>query len=190
MHLKTDKVDLKKSHREKKKFCIFFQSTHQVGMKNVVKCFKHFFGYFNALETHSVVSKLVSVMWKTWTHRHWTPIGFFCETSNLVVLVLPIDLCFCIESGPKRKHSWFLEHWNSQKSLCNIRHRFSYLLDEWIEKICKKNFFHGGFFFKSTLSVLRCTWTGRINLKIFLGHHVNYLNIWPFFAYFFNPLIK
>ena len=30
-------------------------------------------------------------------------IGFFCETSNLVVLVLPIDLCFCIESDPKRK---------------------------------------------------------------------------------------
>ena len=43
----------------KKKICIFFQSTHQVGMKNVVKCYKHFFGYFNALETHSV--QLVAV---------------------------------------------------------------------------------------------------------------------------------
>jgi hypothetical protein len=77
-------------------------------------------------------------------------------------------------------HSWFLEHWNSKKSLCNIQHRFSYLHDEWIEKICKKIFFHGGFFFKSTLSILRCTWTGRINLKIFLGYDINYLNIWPF----------
>ena len=40
----------------------------------------------------------------------------------------------------KRIHSGFLEHWNSQKSLCNIWQRFSCLLDEWIEKICKKNF--------------------------------------------------
>ena len=26
-----------------------------------------------------------------------------------------------------------------------------------------------------TLSILRCTWTGRINLKIFLGYDINYL---------------
>ena len=54
VHLKTDKVDLKKRPPWKKIFfCIFFQSTHQVGMKNVLKCYKDFFGYFNALETHS-----------------------------------------------------------------------------------------------------------------------------------------
>ena len=53
MHLKTDKVDLKKN-TVKKKICIFFQSTHQVGMKNVVKRYKDFFGYFNALKTHDV----------------------------------------------------------------------------------------------------------------------------------------
>ena len=29
----------------------FLQSTHQVDMKNVVKCSKHFLGYFNTLET-------------------------------------------------------------------------------------------------------------------------------------------
>jgi hypothetical protein len=45
---KTDKVDLKK------KICKFFQSTHQVGMKNIVECYKEFFGYFNALETNGV----------------------------------------------------------------------------------------------------------------------------------------
>ena len=56
VHLKTDKVDLKKGHREKKNFCIFFQSTHEVGMKNIVKCYKDFFGYFNALKTHCDVS--------------------------------------------------------------------------------------------------------------------------------------
>ena len=44
MHLKTDKVGFKKSHRDKR---IFFLSTHQVGMKNFVKCYKDFFGYFN-----------------------------------------------------------------------------------------------------------------------------------------------
>ena len=55
VHLKTDKVDLKKKATVKKKFfCIFFQSTHQVGIKNVVKCYKDFFGYFNALKTHCV----------------------------------------------------------------------------------------------------------------------------------------
>jgi len=41
---------LKKAKKKKK--CIFFQSPHQVGMKKVVKCYKHFFGYFNALETN------------------------------------------------------------------------------------------------------------------------------------------
>ena len=39
--------------KKKKKLLFFFQSTHQVGMKNVVKCYKDFFGYFNALKTHS-----------------------------------------------------------------------------------------------------------------------------------------
>ena len=33
-------------------FCIFFQSTHQVGMKNIVKNYKDFFGFFNSLKTH------------------------------------------------------------------------------------------------------------------------------------------
>ena len=54
VHLKTDKVDLKKSHREKNKICIFFQSSHQVDMKNVVECPSEFFAYFNALETRGV----------------------------------------------------------------------------------------------------------------------------------------
>ena len=37
-------------------------------------------------------------------------------------------------------HCGFLEHWNSQKSLTKIRQCFSCLLDEGIEKICKKKF--------------------------------------------------
>ena len=38
-------------------------------------------------------------------------------------------------------HPWFLEPWNRQKSLQHIWQRFSYLLDKWIAKISKKNFF-------------------------------------------------
>ena len=87
-------------------------------------------------------------------------------------------------------HRWFLEHWNSQKSVCNVQQRFSWLLDEWIEKICKNIIFHSGFSFKSTLSFSRCTWTGWINLKIFLGYHINYLSIWPFMCHPWFPTRK
>ena len=45
-----------KSHRENSISFIFLESPHQVDMKNVVKSSKHFFGYFNTLETHSVVN--------------------------------------------------------------------------------------------------------------------------------------
>ena len=44
-----------KSHRENSISFIFLESPHQVDMKNVVKSSKHFFGYFNTLETHSGV---------------------------------------------------------------------------------------------------------------------------------------
>ena len=41
-----------KSHCENSISFIFLESPHQVDMKNVVKSSKHFFGYFNTLETH------------------------------------------------------------------------------------------------------------------------------------------
>ena len=41
-----------KSHRENSISFIFFESPHQVDMKNVDKCYKDFFGYFNALKAH------------------------------------------------------------------------------------------------------------------------------------------
>ena len=44
-----------KSHRENSISCIFLESPHQVDLKNVVKCYKHFFGYFNGLKTHCVL---------------------------------------------------------------------------------------------------------------------------------------
>ena len=44
-----------KSHRENSISFIFLKYPHQVDMKNVVKCSKHFFGYFNTLETQGVL---------------------------------------------------------------------------------------------------------------------------------------
>jgi hypothetical protein len=54
-----DKVDLKKKPPRKKKIAFFFQSSHQVDMKNVVECQREFFAYFNALETRG------AYMWLT-----------------------------------------------------------------------------------------------------------------------------
>ena len=68
-----------------------------------------------------------------------------------------------------------------------INYSTVWLLDEWIEKLWKKT---TAAFLKSTLSVLRWTWTGRINLKIFLGHHINYLSIWPFMCHPWFPTRK
>ena len=41
-----------KSHRENSISSIILESPHQVDMKTVVKSSKHFFGFFNTLETH------------------------------------------------------------------------------------------------------------------------------------------
>ena len=49
-----------KSHRENSIFCIFLEFPHQVYMNNVVKCYKHFFCYFNALKTHCVIPMKIS----------------------------------------------------------------------------------------------------------------------------------
>ena len=40
-------------------FFFFSQSTHQVDMKNIVKCCKHFFGYFNTLETQGDIHQFL-----------------------------------------------------------------------------------------------------------------------------------
>ena len=45
-----------KSHRENLIFFISLESPHQVDLKKVVKSSKHFFGYFNTLETQSGLS--------------------------------------------------------------------------------------------------------------------------------------
>ena len=45
-----------------------------------------------------------------------------------------------------------------------------------LQKYAKKYFFTMAFLVKSTLSLLRYTWTGWINLKILLGYNINYLS--------------
>ena len=70
----------------RKKNCIFFQSSHQVDMKNVVECPREFFAYFNALKTYSECTI------STYT---------FCKmhTKNRL-LKLPL-LQFCVSSAKK-----------------------------------------------------------------------------------------
>ena len=47
---------ISKRHRKNSISFIFLESPHQGDMKNVVKSSKHYFGYFNTLETHSDVA--------------------------------------------------------------------------------------------------------------------------------------
>ena len=71
---------------------------------------------------------------------------YYQTTMNIKFIVLYFIVLFTMYIyWISAIHSGFLEHWNSQKSLCNIWQRFSCLLDEGIPKICKKLSSHGGF---------------------------------------------
>ena len=56
-------MGLQCSYRENSISSLCLESPHQVDMKNVVKSSKHFFEYFNTLETHSepIITSLVSL---------------------------------------------------------------------------------------------------------------------------------
>ena len=73
-----------KSHHENSISFIFLESPHQVDMKNIVKSSKHFFGYFNALETHS---------------------GY---QSNIFLLISSISklLCICLRNLDDTQRPW------------------------------------------------------------------------------------
>ena len=97
-------------------------------------------------------------------------------------------LRFYLQSSKWAKIHHFLEHWNRKKIFLTFN---KFFMSTWWEN-CKKRqnkIFHG-VFFKSTLSVLRCTWTDGINLKIFLGYNINYLSIWPFICHPWFPTRK
>ena len=67
-----------KSHRENSISFIFLESPHQVDMKNVAKCYKHFFGYFNAVKTHGVLIKSLLA----------TTVGQTFEKTNFFIIIL------------------------------------------------------------------------------------------------------
>ena len=74
-----------KSHCENSIFSIFLESSHQVGMKNVAKCYKHFLGYFNALKTHGVGLKMqLSCLYEIYQNDllHRCPFIILVKTTN------------------------------------------------------------------------------------------------------------
>ena len=86
-------------------------------------------------------------------------------------------------------HRGFLEHWNSQKSVCNIWKCFSCLLHEGIPKIWKKLNSHGGFLRADQGSAKMCCQMGWIGCAILQVAQKAIVRI-QFLAYFWNPLIK
>ena len=113
----------------------------------------------------------------------WFPSVFRLLSSRHFTNILKLILLQC-------KHRMFLEHWNRQKILSNIRQRFSCLLDEWIAKISKKKIFSRWLF--EIIHIIRFEiWDLRSrDLKIFLGYDINYLSIWPFMGHPWFPTRK
>ena len=87
-----------KSHRENSISSIFLESTHQVGMKNVVKCQKHFFGYFNVLKTHGVLGQNFTDT--IWIGYNYSIFDIFQICKLLFELVLKC---------------WFLLYWEKEE---------------------------------------------------------------------------
>ena len=95
------------------------------------------------------------------------------NSSNLIILL----------------HSGFLEHWNSQKSVCNIWQRFSCLLDEGIPKICKKLNSHDGFFSYLQNGTANSAHLAALFCPSLVCPQKATVRI-QFLPYFWNPLIK
>ena len=106
VHLKTDKVDLKKKQPRKKKFCIFFQSPHQVDTKNVVECPREFFAYFNALETYSPD---ICILCLDWRGRFWKRLSNSVSAyiKRLPIISIAIFLIIPVKcKNINRKYFW------------------------------------------------------------------------------------
>ena len=73
-----------KSHRENSISFIFLESPHQVGMKNVVKCWKDFLSYFTTLETNRAAVK---------EHKPFIKI---LKISSLIEQTLLVDWRLCL----------------------------------------------------------------------------------------------
>ena len=72
----------------------FLESPHQVDMKNVVKCYKHFFCYFNALKTHGDWGSPLVQFWK-FKNFLWV-CWFLCKNlSNFIYPVWKLHNPYC-----------------------------------------------------------------------------------------------
>ena len=85
-------------------------------------------------------------------------------------------------------HRGFLEHWNSQKSVCNIWQCFSCLLDEEIPKMWKKLNSHGGFLRAEQGRAKMCCQMGWIGCAILQVTQKAMVKI-QYLSYFWNPFI-
>ena len=102
-----------KRHRENSIYCIFLESPHQVDMKNVVKCCKHFFAYFNALKTVCDALPMMKVLRQSifWLLSDFSSVSFvslllflfhffrffhfFCFFCLFFVSILFLSFIFC-----------------------------------------------------------------------------------------------
>ena len=75
-------------------------------------------------------------------HMQYCPnVGCILVILEFVTVHVRLDMKSSQVLHTQVYHRMFLEQWNMQKILSNIRQRFSCLLDEWIAKKCKKKFF-------------------------------------------------
>ena len=121
-------------------FFVMVSLIHLKKKRKILCCFWHCSWYFFALTACYQISQSIKQQKKP---NRVDPKPLFLswqKTSNLKREFSHIVMT-------NTDHSGFLEHWNSQKSLCNIWQRFSCRLDEWIEKICNNFFFHKGLYF-------------------------------------------
>ena len=107
VHLKMDKVDLKKKHDF---FCIFLQSPYQVDMKNVVECQKDFIAYFNVLKTNSEKG-LLTFQIKIWRRGALGPPASTVPTA-LVLIKRPLILQLQANGFYSNSSSFSFEHQN------------------------------------------------------------------------------
>ena len=96
------KSGFKKKHRDFF-FCIFFQSTHQVGMKNIVEHQKYFFAYFNALKTYGEFSVFILPQ-NSFTHQSSKVEGQKSNTN---------EVSKCVQNKLKNS-SFHFENWSKQ----------------------------------------------------------------------------
>ena len=87
-----------KSHCENLISFIFLESPHQADVKNVIKSYKHFFGYFNTLKTRCNQLKDLVMKWKsTVSKMNVIDLLLFMTTYKLHILKHKLISIFCIE---------------------------------------------------------------------------------------------